>query len=404
MIWVMSLITKPAQAPISLRLSRNLTRAIKRGHPWVYAEALRRLPPVKAGSQAILYDNQKNRPIACGFFDPHSPLAFRVCTTQVDEQLDDRWAQRQFLRALSLRQMLFGSHTTGYRLFNGEGDGLPGLVCDVYHDTAVLQLDGAGPSGFWNVVGIARWLAETLPLRQIYLKPQSRQSGQGEALIGSRPGAPIEFLENSVRFNVDVVHGQKTGFFLDQRDNRQHIRTVAAGRRALNLFGYTGGFSVYAGLGGASHVTTVDLAAPALKLAEQNWRLNNLPADQHTAIRADAFDFLENSAKKSEPWDLVVVDPPSFASTQEAVAGAQTAYRRLIAAGAKVARPDGLLAAASCSSHIDVSQFLSLCEEGISLAQRRATVLNLSGQPADHPSPLPFGEFRYLKFVLVRVE
>ena len=266
----MPLITVSGQAPISLRLSRNLTRAIKRGHPWVYADALRHLPPVPPGSQAILYDNKKNQPIAVAFFDPKSPLAFRVCTTNVAERLDDQWARRQFRRALSLRRMLFDSQTTGYRLFNGEGDGLPGLVCDLYHDTAVLQLDGAGPGGFWHAPGVARWLAETLPVRQVYRKPQARESGPGEALIGPHPAAPIEFLENGVHFKVEVIHGQKTGFFLDQRDNRQRVRTVAAGRRTLNVFGYTGGFSVYAGLGGASHVTTVDLAGPALKLAAHN--------------------------------------------------------------------------------------------------------------------------------------
>lgn len=400
----MPLITASGQAPISLRLSRNLTRAIKRGHPWVYADALRHLPLVPPGSQAILYDNKKNQPIAAGFFDPKSPLAFRVCTTNVAERLDDQWARRQFRRALSLRRMLFDSQTTGYRLFNGEGDGLPGLVCDLYHDTAVLQLDGAGPGGFWHAPGVARWLAETLPVRQVYRKPQARESDPGEALIGPHPAAPIEFLENGVHFKVEVIHGQKTGFFLDQRDNRQRVRTVAAGRRTLNVFGYTGGFSVYAGLGGASHVTTVDLAGPALKLAAHNWELNGLPGDRHGAIKADAFDFLENSAKKKEAWDLIVIDPPSFAPTHEAVAGAQTAYRRLIAAAAAVTTADGLLAAASCSSHIDLPTFLSLCEEGVSQAQRRATLLSLSGQPADHPSPLPFGEFRYLKFVLMRLE
>ncbi|NJN93938.1 MAG: hypothetical protein HC875_07515 [Anaerolineales bacterium] len=134
--------------PLQLRLARDLTRAIKRGHPWVYAEALRQLPPASPGAPAVLLDNKKGREIGRGFYDPHSPLALRICTTEPDEKLNERWAQKRLERALALRRTLFDERTTGFRLFNGEGDGLPGLIADVYGDIAVLQLDGAGPAGF----------------------------------------------------------------------------------------------------------------------------------------------------------------------------------------------------------------------------------------------------------------
>jgi 23S rRNA (cytosine1962-C5)-methyltransferase len=247
-------------------------------------------------------------------------------------------------------------------------------------------------------------VAQALDLRRVYRRPQGRAEDSGQTLFGRPAGPVVSFQEHGVRFTADLSQGQKTGFFLDQRENRQRIRQVAAGRRVLNLFGYTGGFSVYAGLGGAGHVTTVDLAGSALAVAEQHWQLNDLPPAGHRTVTADAFEFLEQARRKGDHWELVIADPPSFASSEAAVPRAVQAYQRLIAACAAVSNPDGLLAAASCSSHISPETFLTACEEGISQARRRATLLGLYGQPPDHPTPLAFPELRYLKFVVMRVE
>lgn len=395
----MKLLQQSKKNPLTLQLTRNLRRVLKRGHPWVFADNLRHRPPASPGTPALLLDHRR-RELAHGFYDADSPLAFRVCTVDANELVDDAWADNRLHLAWSLRQMMFDDQTTGFRLINGEGDGLPGLVVDIYGDIGVITLDGAGPTGFWHSPGIAQWLAENLSLTWIY---ERRRGTTGRDLIGSRPPEPITFLENGVRFEVDVIAGQKTGFFLDQRDNRQQIRCLAQGKRLLNLFGYTGGFSVSAGLGGATHVTTVDVARPAIEAAVNNWQLNSLPPAQHEGIVSDAFEFLAEAAKNHHVWEMVVIDPPSFAPSQAAVKKAIPAYQKLIAAGATVVNPNGLLAAASCSSHITLEQFLTICEEGISLARRRATVLTITGQPADHPTPLVFSEFRYLKFVLMRV-
>ncbi len=404
----MTLLRAAGGSPLTLQLNRNLTRSVKRGHPWVYGDALRRRPKATPGSRAILLDHKKGRAIGRGFYDPGSPLALRLCTAEAEETLDEAWAERRLERALALRQPLFTARTqqttTAFRLFNGEGDGLPGLICDLYGDTAVLQLDGAGPKGFWNPDGIAAWLADRLALGSVYEKYQARQSGRGRALWGPLPTEPVPFLENGLRFTADVIHGQKTGFFLDQRENRQRMRAWAEGRRVLNVFGYTGGFSVYAGRGGATDVTTVDLAEPALALADAHWRLNDLPPAQHRSQTADAFDFLARAAKQRQQWALVILDPPSFAPAKAALPQALKAYHKLIAAGAAVTSAGGLLAAASCSSHIDEATFLEACETGISQARRRATLVGSYGQPADHPSPLVLREFRYLQFMLLSVE
>lgn len=409
----MALLRRYGAAPVKLRLARNLVRTIKRGHPWVFAEALRDLPPAPSGTHAVLLDNRKGREIARGFYDPKSPLAFRVCTVEPDEQLNEAWAEGRLARALALRRSLFGSlpadgATTGFRLCNGEGDGLPGLVCDVYGDTAVLQFDGAGPGNFWQAEGIARWLVQALALRHVYQRRRSSEASQGhstgQALVGQVPAAPVSFVENGVRFTADVVHGQKTGFFLDQRENRQRIRQFAAGRRVLNLFGYTGGFSVYAGLGGARHVTTVDTARPAVEAAGHHWQLNQLPPAGHDTVVADVFQFLAGAARQGQTWELVIADPPSFAASREAVAPALSAYQRLASAAAAITAAGGFLAAASCSSHVELQPFMAACGEGISAARRQATVLGVYGQPADHPWPLACPELQYLKFVLMRLE
>ena len=400
----MALIRTNQQAPITLKLSRDLVRSLKRGHPWVFAEALQSHPQAPRGTPARLLDKAGRREIALGFYDPDSPLAFRVCHLNPDQALDDAWAARQMARAWMLRQSLFDEQTTGYRLFNGEGDGLPGLVCDIYGETAVIRLDGEAPTAFWDTGAIAEWVADTLALRCIYERKRVHGKATGRLLMGSLPTSSASFLENGIQFTADIVYGQKTGFFLDQRQNRQQIGRLAADKRVLNVFGYTGGFSVYAGLGGAEHVTTVDSARPALNTADYHWQLNRLSSKKHATVAVDAFSFLVEMVQEGRQWDLVIIDPPSFAPSKKSTPKALASYRNLAAAGAAITKPDGLLAMASCSSHVDLATFLDVCEEGVSKSRRRATILSISGQPPDHPAPLVAPELRYLKFVLMRID
>lgn len=390
------------QKPIKLQLRRNLVRSIKRGHSWVFADALRDLPPSQPGASAILLDNRGGREIARGFYDPKEDIALRICTTHRGETLTDSWATKRMRRASALRQSLFNEDTTAYRLFNGEGDGLPGLTCDLYADVAVLKLDGEAARNFWHGLGIAQWLVDALGLSLVY----ERQRGNTQSdrvLFGSAPEAPVHFLEHGLPFTTDLIQGQKTGFFLDQRDNRKRIQKYAVGKKVLNVFGYTGGFSVYAGVAGAVHVTTVDTAQPALNTSKVHWSLNHLPAEQHTAVCEDAFEFLDAATKDQKNWDVTILDPPSFASSKKALPKALHAYKNLFSAGASVTRINGILAVSSCSSHVTLPDFMTAIEEGISQAKRQATTLGIYSQPADHPVPLAMPEFRYLKFVIMRV-
>ncbi|MFC2043360.1 class I SAM-dependent rRNA methyltransferase, partial [Chloroflexota bacterium] len=312
----MSLLRVSKQTPIQLQLRRDLVRSVKRGHSWIYTDALRALPKTQRGVSAILLDNRGGREIGRGYYDPQGKIALRVCTTQRGETLTDFWAAKRMRRALSLRQALFDDDTTGYRLFNGEGDGLPGLVCDRYADAAVISLDGEAARKFWDAPGIARWLSDTLGLRLVYERLRGHHTSSGRLLYGPTPDTPIHFLEHGIRFTADLVRGQKTGFFLDQRDNRLRVQKYISGRQVLNVFGYTGGFSIYAGIGGAAHVTTVDTAQPALDTAAIHWTMNDLPIECHNMVCVDAFDFLSEAKREKNLWDVVILDPPSFAPSK----------------------------------------------------------------------------------------
>lgn len=396
----MSFILTDQQEPVRLDLIRDRTRMLKQGYPWIYRDWLSDLPAAPVGSRAVIWDKD-GKLLAFGMYDPTGPLAVRVCGGD-GEKLNDDLILNRFEAALSLRRILFDKCTTGFRLFNGEGDGLPGLTCDLYADHAVLKLDGDTPAAFWNVDAIADWLTDRLPVTNVFLKFRSDAKTRGRPVRGETPAEPVEFLENSHRFAANLVEGQKTGFFFDQRDNRARIGQLAKDKSVLNLFAYTGGFSIYAGANGAKDVTSVDLAKPALEDAKKNWLLNGLPQDRHQTIAIDVFQFLEDARKAKRLWDLVIVDPPSFAPAARHVEKATASYQTLFTAALGVVAAGGVIALSSCSSHISPQMFYELTEFAVSKARRRATVLGVFGQPADHPFPLVCKELQYLKFLLLQ--
>ncbi len=387
---------------VHVRLRKDLTRSVKRGHAWLYSDAID-LIRADSGSVAILSDRRGEKQLASGIYDPGHAIPLRICCTQPPLTLDDAWLARRLHAAAELRQAAFDQHTNGYRLVAGEGDGMPGLIVDIYDRTAVLKLDGGAPQAFYQPPGIAQWLCEHLPVECVVLRSRQRGSA-GEVLQGQLVSENVPFKENGLRFTADVIHGQKTGFFLDQRDNRALVERISRGRRVLNLFSFNGGFSVAAGRGGAAQVTSVDIAAPAVAAAQQHWLMNELPAAQHEGIVADCFEFLEHAVSDKRRWDVVICDPPSFAPNEKSLEKALAAYGRLAQLSAKVTRPGGLLALASCSSHVDVSTFTEVNAEAFGRARRCATLLADSNLPIDHPTPLAMPELRYLKFQLFRLD
>ena len=398
----MHLAPESQQKPLVLKLKKDLLRSIKRGHPWIYDDALETRPSAPPGCWAALKD-KNNKNVAYGFYNSTSQLAFRVCILD-KKDLHIDWVEARLINAKKQRGHLIDDpSTTAFRLVNGEGDGLPGLILDIYGDTAVMQVDGEAPASFWNQEGIAHWVAHNLNIQHVYLKPRRKEQIKGRALYGEIPEEEFVIQENGALYAIDVINGQKTGFFLDQRENRLRIRSLVKNKNVLNVFGYTGGFSINAGLGGASHVTTVDLSPQAIEASHRNWALNDLSQDKHEGIVADAFDFFEQARAADKKWDVTIVDPPSFAPSKETVKRAIDSYTRLFTAALRITLPGGLFCPASCSSHIPHTLFLEICTQAFSNARHRGQVLGIHGQTEDHPYPLACPEMRYLKFAVFKV-
>lgn len=386
---------------VVLRLRKDLSRSIKRGHAWLYSGAFD-VAGAETGCTAIVEDRKGQR-IACGIYSPDHPIPVRICRTVAPFRLDDEWLISQLSKAIDLRRRAFTEETTGFRLVAGEGDGLPGLIVDCYDRTAVIKLDGGSPEVFYQPLAIAEWLRERLKLNCVVLRSRSRGEA-AQVLCGDLDSNPVPFLENGMNFTADILHGQKTGFFLDQRDNRNLVRSLSRGMRVLNLFSFSGGFSIAAGMGGAERVTSVDIAKPAIEAASRHWDFNGLDSAAHVGEAADCFEFLESAAKGRTQWDLVICDPPSFAPSEKAREKAIPAYGRLAQLAAKVTKPVGLLGLASCSSHISSTEFSTINAEALGRARRRPTLIAQRGLPVDHPTPLAMPELRYLKFQMFRLD
>lgn len=390
------------KAPAGPRPRSHLTveepaaRSVQRGHPWIYRDALRGdLGAFEAGAVVELR-RQDGTFLARAILDPASPLAARVLTTHPRDTDDAALVGRRLRAAVALRaSLLEGQETTAYRLCNGEGDGLPGLVIDRYERWAVLRADGPAALAFAEKHGdsIESTLMAT-GVTSVTLRPRD---GEPRAWLGEAAPATVIALEHGVKMHVDLLHGQKTGAFLDQRENRRRVRFLARGKRTLNLFSYAGGFSVAAALGGAPEVTSVDIAAGGHSAAQKTFRANGLDPARHRFVTADAFVFLEAAQKRNERWDMVICDPPSFAPSERAKGRAMAAYRKLHEACRSVLNPGGLLCAASCSSHITPDDFLATLQ----LDPPDLHVLEMHGQPLDHPITPAWVEGRYLKFFVL---
>ena len=374
-------------------LRKELARAIRQGHPWIFRDALAAGPAIPGGT-VVVVASRDGRPLAHGFWDATGPIAVRVldlqpvmdCRTLVGERL--RQALRVRLAGLDR------GRTNAFRWVHGEADRLPGIHVDLYDEVAAVRFDGAGAKAFYQ--NLDERLAEcAAPIRLAKVVDREKRDGN----LGE-----IEVRENGIRFLVDLCRGQKGGLFLDQRENRQAVAGHAAGKSVLNLFGYTGGFSLYAAQAGALRTDTVDVARPALETARRNFELNGLSLEHAGFHTMDALAFLDQAASRKRRWDIVICDPPSFAPSQRALPAAQRAYLRLHRLAASVVAPGGLLCASSCSSHFGRKEFLISLEQGVAAAGRRFRLQSLTGAGFDHPALPAFKEGDYLKFALGRVD
>jgi 23S rRNA (cytosine1962-C5)-methyltransferase len=394
---------------VKLELAKGLGRHLRAGHPWVFRKGLELVPKIPPGSVVDLVEGGKF--VARGYFDPHSAISVRVLTRDPREPIDLAFFCRRIRRAFAERQALLDlTDTDSYRLVHGEGDELPGVVADLYAGWAVLKLYSAGLRAHRALV-VEALRAEIPGLKGVIgrdevgrddLEGGDEAPGQGDMLFG--PAAPehIAIRERGASFLVDAYRGQKTGFFLDQRENRHLVRRLARGRDVLNCFGYTGGFSVNAGLGGAKSVFTVDQDAGAIALARENFARNGLPPERHDFLAADVFELLASFKREGRTFDLLILDPPAFAKSQRAVQAALDGYASLNRQALAVLRPGGLLATASCSARVSPEDFFGAVKEAAYKAGVDLALVEERYQPPDHPLRLQFPEGKYLKFFVLQ--
>lgn len=378
-------------AHLKIRLTRNLRRSVLRGHPWIYRKAIQQPAAQKEARLAQVSDAKGE--LGWAIFDPHAPLALRMINT--DRTPPNRaFYEKRFERAFKLRSNVRSAQTNAYRLFNGEGDLLPGFVCDIYDGVAVTQFDGQGPAEFWDREIISEWLLKHF--KTVIVKTRRNTERATEHLAGEHIEPERVISEYGVLFNVNLEKGQKTGFFLDQRENRNYLRSTSAGKTVLNLFSYTGGFSCYAGLGGASRVASLDVSKGAIEMAEENWKRNGLDPKKHVGLCVDVFDYLQNA---NENWDHIIVDPPSMSHAESQRDLAKSKYVEVFAEAAKRVNRGGELSLSSCSSHVSFEDFFEIITDALSGARRTGQILRVSGQGSDHPFPHACPELRYLKYV-----
>ncbi len=376
--------------------------AIRSGHPWIYAESIRGLNREGAtGELAVMYD-KRDRFLAVGLYEAESPIRLRILHHGKPTTLDRSWWLEKARACLARREEdVLKPGTDGARLINGESEGFPGIVADKYADTLVVKIYAAGWLAMWDEIESV--FREVFSPHHLVLRmsrnvaERAEDFGIEEGFRGEAGNETVVFSENGIRFESAVLHGQKTGFFLDQRDNRARVESLARGRDVLNVFSFSGGFSLYAARGGAKSVTDLDISSHALESASRNFSLNSddariAEAERHS-VQADAFRWMEEDTGK---YDLIIVDPPSLAKRASEREGALRAYRSLnIRAMAKL-RPGGILLAASCSAHVPKEDFFEMISE----IGNGWEELWKSGHAPDHPAD--FREAEYLKAVCLR--
>lgn len=400
----------PAEKRIALRVTQPAARALRKGHPWLFEDAIRKQShDGQPGDLAVIFDDQRNF-LAIGLYDPTSIIRVRVLQHRKPAKINQHWFTRKIENAIKIRAAL-PTNTNGYRLIHGENDLLPGLVIDRYHKSLVIKLYTSAWIPYLSI--LVSILQDLLTPKRIILRLARRVARQpqflhqledGSLIYGTPLEGPVLFLENGITFEADLFHGQKTGFFLDQRDNRSRVEKIAKDKHVLNIFSYTGGFSVYAARGGAKKVFSADLSKPALEAAKRNFMHNaqnpSIAGCQHKTHAGDAFELLGNLATAGRTFDLVIIDPPAFAKNRFEIDNALRAYGRLTQLGLSVLAPGGILVQASCSSRIDNKMFYKGIHQAALHVRRPLTEIERTGHALDHPVGFPEGE--YLKCLFAR--
>lgn len=397
---------------LKLTLTPAAEKAVKSGHPWVFSDRVKtRSREGSTGELAVMYD-RRDRFLAVGLYDAASPICVRVLAAGQAATIDDDWFQNRVAAAVSVREEYFrGKDTSGYRWVNGENDGLPGMVVDRFGSVGVVKLYTAAWLPFVVEGRLLRWLQNSCPQvatwvmrmsRNMQAAARERDIHDGDVMMGDVKAAEVTcFRENGATLEAEPARGQKTGFFLDQRDNRLRVRELANGADVLNVFSHSGGFSVQAAMGGARSALDLDISKHALAAAKRNMQLNHhipeVKACRHEVVQGDAFEWLAQARSRHATlsFDVVIIDPPSLAKRKVEGRRAIEAYQRLATNGLKLLRKGGVLVSASCSAHVSADEFFKAIREVVRRHERSGHELFTSRHAIDHPATIP--EAHYLK-------
>jgi 23S rRNA (cytosine1962-C5)-methyltransferase len=381
------------------RVSAKGARRWLAGHPWIYRSDVSERPLLDAG--AVLVHDNRGKPLGWALWSPLSEISLRMLDHNPDAVIDQAWWDERIAAAIA-RRVPLEDHTNAIRLVHGEADGLPSFICDRYDQWLVVQFMSAGLERFRDeILNSLRSLAEPagiLARNDVPLRAKEGLTRETVVLDGDVP-REIEVHEYGIRFLAAPFTGQKTGAFLDQRENRHFVGTVARGR-ALDCFSYHGSFALHLARK-ATHVTALDSSGPALMRAAENASLNSL--SNISFVEANAFDFLREKEREGVTFDTIVLDPPAFAKTKSALPGAVRGYKDVNMRALKLLGPGGLLYTASCSFHLTKPLFLEMLQDAAADSGRRVAIRALTGQPLDHPEVLTIPETGYIKGALLEV-
>ena len=387
-------------------LKHGKEQSLKRFHPWIFSGAINKIDGAVAEGDIVDLFSSDGEYLATGHYQPSS-ISVRVFAFQKSNIDRDFWKQK-IVTALNRRKSLSlypNKHTNIFRLIHGEGDNMPGLVVDIYGSTAVIQCHSIGM--FRIIHLLAELIVEVFDgkITAVYDKssgtiPNKANADQADGYIFGKT-VKEKLVENGNIFEVSWIDGQKTGFFIDQRENRLLLQSFTKGKKVLNAFGYTGGFSVYALRGEADKVVTVDSSEKAIELSDRNVSVNFDKHSNHQSVCADVFDYLRET---EDMFDLVIIDPPAFAKHNDALRNALQAYKRLNATAIRKLNPGGILFTFSCSQVVSRVDFRNAVFSGCAITGRQVKILHQLTQPADHPINIYHPEGGYLKGLVLEVE
>jgi 23S rRNA (cytosine1962-C5)-methyltransferase len=381
---------------------------IRGGHPWIFSNAIESAPQADAGDLVAVFSSGA-QPLGIGMMNPSNSIRIRMISRETDIKIDADFIAKRLKELEAQKKAFLPPKTTGYRVCHADADGLPGLIVDRYEDVIVFQMHTAGMERLRNeaIDGMKKALKPKAIVERSDVDSRAQESLKKTppAVIYGKVKGPVNFTENKIPFLVDVIEGQKTGFFLDQRNTRKKIMELSKGRNVLNLFGYTGAASVYAALGKAESVTTVDISAPALAMARKNLELNDFDAKDESKfkfIKADVFELFKNKAF-TNAYDLIICDPPAFSKSGNDTGRALEAYSGLNKRCFWMLKEGGILITSSCSGRVSMEDFRNMLKLSAGHTGRDTRILDFFGQPFDHTEKLSFPEGRYLKTVVLQI-